>query len=91
MLLGCSDFNLLPTSGFSIKPLKVKHLAGLRRKHPSCHILFNRKSQSGVPAQDHPGALSDSLPELVDFKLFGLGPLVVNKKFGLFLASQLGK
>ena len=32
-----------------------------------------------------------SLPELVDFKLFGKTILVVNTKFGLFLASQLGK
>ena len=32
-----------------------------------------------------------SLPELVDFKLFGKTILVVNKKFKLFLASQLGK
>ena len=32
-----------------------------------------------------------SLPELMDFKLFGKTILVVNKKFGLFLASQLGK
>ena len=28
ILLGCSDFNFLPTNGFSIKPLKVKLLAG---------------------------------------------------------------
>ena len=28
MLLGCSDFKFLPTSGFSIKPLKVELLAG---------------------------------------------------------------
>ena len=32
-----------------------------------------------------------SLPELVDFKLFGKTILVVNTKFKLFLASQLGK
>ena len=31
-----------------------------------------------------------SLPELVDFKLFGQTILVVNKQFKLFLASQLG-
>ena len=28
ILLGCSDFNFSPTSGISIKPLKVKLLAG---------------------------------------------------------------
>ena len=28
ILLGCQDFNFLPTNGFSIKPLKVKLLAG---------------------------------------------------------------
>ena len=28
ILLGCWDFNFLPTSGFSIKPLTVKLLAG---------------------------------------------------------------
>ena len=33
----------------------------------------------------------NSLPELVDFKLFGKTILAVNKKFKLFLASQLGK
>ena len=33
----------------------------------------------------------NSLPELMDFKLFGKTILVVNKKFRLFLASQLGK
>ena len=33
----------------------------------------------------------NSLPELVDFKLFGKTILVVYKKFKLFLASQLGK
>ena len=27
-LLGCWDFNFLPTNGFSIKPPKVKLLAG---------------------------------------------------------------
>ena len=32
----------------------------------------------------------NSLPELMDFKLFGKTILVVNKKFKLFLASQLG-
>ena len=32
-----------------------------------------------------------SLPELVDFKLFGKTILVVNQEFKLFLASQLGK
>ena len=32
----------------------------------------------------------NSLSELVDFKLFGKTILVVNKKFKLFLASQLG-
>ena len=32
-----------------------------------------------------------SLPELVDFALFGKTTLVVNKKFKLCLASQLGK
>ena len=32
-----------------------------------------------------------SLPELVDFKLFGKTILVVNEKFKPFLASQLGK
>ena len=32
-----------------------------------------------------------SLPELMDFKLFGKTILVVNKKFRLFLASQPGK
>ena len=32
-----------------------------------------------------------SLPELVDFKLFGKTILVVNTKFKLFVASQLGK
>ena len=36
-------------------------------------------------------ALYESLPELVDFKLFGKTILVVNKKFKVFLASQLGK
>ena len=30
-------------------------------------------------------------PELVDLKLFGKTMFVVNKKFGLFSASQLGK
>ena len=35
--------------------------------------------------------LLSSLSELVDFKLFGKTILVVNKKFRLFLASQLGK
>ena len=34
---------------------------------------------------------SYSLPELVDFKLFGKTIVVVNKKFKLCLASQLGK
>ena len=28
ILLGCQDFNFLPTNGISIKPLKVKLLAG---------------------------------------------------------------
>ena len=28
ILLGCLDFNFWPTNGFSIKPLKVKLLAG---------------------------------------------------------------
>ena len=28
LLLGCWDFNFLPTNGFSIKPLKVKRFAG---------------------------------------------------------------
>ena len=32
-----------------------------------------------------------SLPELVDFKFLGKTILVANKKFKLFLASQLGK
>ena len=31
-----------------------------------------------------------SLPELMDFRPFGKTILVVNKKFRLFLASQLG-
>ena len=35
--------------------------------------------------------LSVSLPELMDFKLFGKTILVVRKRFRLFLASQLGK
>ena len=37
-----------------------------------------------------PGLLY-SLPEFMDFKLFGKTILVVNKKFGLCLANQLRK
>ena len=33
----------------------------------------------------------NSLPEFMDFILFGKTILVVNKKFGLFLANQLRK
>ena len=36
-------------------------------------------------------SLFDSLPEFMDFILFGKTILVVNKKFGLFLANQLRK
>ena len=32
ILLGCWDFNPLPTNGFSIKPLNVKLLAGSRKQ-----------------------------------------------------------
>ena len=34
ILLGCSDFNCLPTNGFSIKQPKVKLLAGEQISQP---------------------------------------------------------
>ena len=34
---GCWDFNLLPTNGFSIKPLKVKLLAGEQKATEQCY------------------------------------------------------
>ena len=38
ILLGCSDFNFLPTSGFFIKPLKAKLLAG-EQKATKCSLF----------------------------------------------------
>ena len=50
-----------------------------------------RVSKWGEGTCGTPLKLWCSLPELVDFKLFGKTNLVVNKKFKLFLASQLVK
>ena len=54
-------------------------------------LLFSRslKGRSFRSMTSH--LYLDSLPELVDFKLFGKTILVANTKFNLFLASQLGK
>ena len=40
ILLGCWDFNFLATNGFSIKPLKVKLLAGEQTSQPSVYIYI---------------------------------------------------
>ena len=52
-----------------------------------------RPPSSGVPRCPLFGGFKHhlSLDEVMDFKLFGKTILVVNKKFRLFLANQLGK
>ena len=54
ILLGCWDFNFLPTNGFSIKTLKVKLLAGEQkatemtfRLNPHCDMV-SRQAQLGL-------------------------------------------
>ena len=46
MLLGCWDFNFLPTNGFSIKPLKVKLLAGEQKASVSWRLHVDADSQN---------------------------------------------
>ena len=50
----------------------------------------SRKHHVGV-SYSHQGCSCGSLPEFLDFKLFGKTTLVVNRKFELFLAHQLRK
>ena len=65
---------------------------------PSANLLLKRRGLVfGKPFllyrrfMDSISTHNPSLPELMDFKLFGKTIFVVNKKFRLFLASQLGK
>ena len=47
ILIGCQDFNLLPTNGFSIKPLKVKLLAGEQKATEFLPFAFQEESSFG--------------------------------------------
>ena len=64
MLLGCEDCNFLPTNGFSIKPLKVKLLAGEQKATekwlvgiPQKHERSFSTTRSSSRGKGHPPCL----------------------------------